>query len=127
MPTRRIDQFDYDELGGIRNRRLFASFENLGGLPDGSTVDSEGCLWNAVWGGGKVVRFAPDGRLDREIKLPVTNPTCVAFGGEDLNVLFVTSAWFGLTDSQRESEPFAGSLFAVEPGVRGRPEHRYAG
>jgi L-arabinonolactonase len=128
MPTRRIDQFDYDSTEGrIRNRRLFASFDTEPGLPDGSAVDCEGCLWNAVWGGGKIVRFTPNGRLDREIELPVTNPTCVAFGGKDLDVLFVTTAWFGLTASQRSQEPLAGSLFAIEPGVRGLPESRYAG
>jgi L-arabinonolactonase len=128
MPTRRIDKFDYDvERGTISNRQPFALFETGRGLPDGSTVDSEGCLWNAVWGGGKIVRFTPDGRLDREIRLPVTNPTCLAFGAKDLDVLFVTSAWFGLTEEQHDQEPLAGSLFAVEPGVRGLPESRYAG
>ena len=70
---------------------------------------------------------SPTARLDREILLPVTNPTCVAFGGENLDVLFVTTAWFGLTEVQRKREPQAGSLFAFKPGVQGLPENRYAG
>jgi L-arabinonolactonase len=128
MPTRRIDQFDYDVAHGtISNRRIFVSFENRDGPADGSVVDCEGCLWNAEWGSGKIVRFTPDGQLDREITLPVTNPTCVAFGGKNLDVLFVTTAWFGLTEAQREKEPQAGSLFAFKPGVQGLPENRYAG
>ena len=128
MATRRIDEFDYDiEHGTGSNRRLFASFEKEAGLPDGSVVDAEGYLWNAVWGGGKLLRFTPDGELDREVRLPVTNPTCVTFGGPNLDVLFVTTAWFGLTEEQRNAEPLAGALFAFTPGVRGRPENRYAG
>lgn len=128
MPTRRIDAFDYDiENGTVSNRRPFVSFDKELGLPDGSAVDAEGCLWNAEWGGGKLLRFRPNGQLDREVLLPVTNPTCVAFGGPDLDTLFVTTAWFGLTDEQRNAEPLAGSLFAFAPGVRGRPENRYAG
>jgi L-arabinonolactonase len=128
MPTRRIDAFDYDiEKGTMSNRRPFVSFDKEPGLPDGSAVDAEGCLWNAEWGGGKLRRFRPNGQLDREVPLPVTNPTCVAFGGPDLDTLFVTTAWFGLTDEQRKAEPLAGSLFAFAPGVRGRLENRYAG
>lgn len=128
MPTRCIDRFDYDvERGTIGNRRLFASFEKESDLADGSAVDCQRCVSNAEWDGGKIVRFTLGGRLDRGHRLPVTTPTCVAFGGKNLDVLFVTTAWFGLTETQRKGEPLAGSLFAFEPGVWGRPEHRYAG
>lgn len=128
MPLRRIDAYDYDVANGeISNPRLFASLEGEPGLADGSAVDAEGYLWNAQWGGGKLVRYAPDGTVDRQVALPVTNPTCLAFGGPDLDVLFITSAWFGLDDARRAAEPLAGSLFAFRPGVRGLPEHRFTG
>lgn len=128
MPTRRIDQFDYDPAtGAASNRRVFADLSKEPGLADGSTVDAEGYLWNAQWGGSKVVRYAPDGSVDREIELPVSNPTCLCFGGPDLDVLFITSAWFGLDEVARAREVQAGGIFALKPGVKGLPEHRYAG
>ena len=128
MPTRRVDAFDYDvQTGEIRNRRPFASLADQPGSADCSTVDAEGCLWNAQWGGGKIVRYRPNGRVDHEIPLPVSNPSCLAFGGAELDILFVTSAWFTLSPEERRREPHAGSLFALRPGVHGRPECRYAG
>ena len=74
-----------------------------------------------------MVRYAPDGSVDREIELPVSNPTCLCFGGPDLDVLFITSAWFGLDEVARAREVQAGGIFALKPGVKGLPEHRYAG
>jgi L-arabinonolactonase len=128
MPTKRIDAFDYDlRTGRVSNRRTFASLADEPGLPDGSAIDAEGFLWNAQWRGSKVVRYRPDGLVDSEFSLPVSNPTCVAFGGPDLDVLYVTSAWFDLTQEERALQPHAGSLFALKPGVRGRPEFRYLG
>jgi L-arabinonolactonase len=128
MPTRRIDAFDYDlASGGVSNRRVFVSLADEPGLADGSIVDAEGCLWNAQWQGSKLVRYRPDGTVEREVALPVSNPTCMAFGGPDLDILFVTTAWFTLTPEQRAAEPLAGNLFAFRPGVRGRKEARYAG
>jgi L-arabinonolactonase len=128
MPSRRIDQFDYDPAtGAVGNRRIFADLSSEPGLADGSTVDAEGYLWNAQWGGSKVVRYAPDGSVDREVELPVSNPTCLCFGGPDLDVLFITSAWFGLDEVARAREVQAGGIFALRPGVKGLPEHRYAG
>ena len=128
MPSRRIDAFDYDvATGAVDQKRLFADLSKEPGLPDGSAVDAEGFVWNAQWGGNKLVRYARDGSVDREVALPVTNPTCVAFGGEDMDVLFVTSAWFGLSEEQRKREPEAGGLFAFKPGVRGCAESRYLG
>jgi L-arabinonolactonase len=128
MPSRRIEAFDYDvATGQVANRRIFADLSGEPGLADGSIVDAEGGLWNAQWGGGKIVRYTPDGSVDREVALPVSNPTCLTFGGADLDVLFITSAWFGLSDAQRAAEPHAGSIFAFRPGVKGRLEGRYAG
>jgi len=126
MPSRRIDAFDYDTASGdLSNQRVFADLAKEPGSADGSIVDAEGCLWNAQWRGSKLVRYCPDGTIDREVPLPVSNPTCLTFGGEDLDILFVTSAWFTLTDEERAQEPHAGSLFAFRPGVRGRCEFRY--
>lgn len=128
MPSRRIDAFDYDAAAGsIANRRTFASLKEEPGLADGSVVDADGCLWNAQWGGAKIVRYAPTGAVDREIPLPTSNPTCLAFGGPDLDILFVTTARFGLDAGTRAAQPQAGDLFAFRPGVRGRPENRYVG
>jgi len=128
MPTRRIDRLDYDPAtGSASGRRPFADLSGEPGLADGSTVDAEGYLWNAQWGGGKVVRYAPDGSVDREVALPVSNPTCLCFGGPDLDTLFITTAWFGLGAASRAAETQAGGIFALKPGVKGLPEHRYAG
>lgn len=128
MPTRRIDAFDYDVASGTAaNRRLFADLSREPGFADGSTVDAEGYLWNAQWGGRKVVRYAPDGKVDREIALPIDNPTCLTFGGPDLDILFITSAWFGIDEAARSEQVHAGSIFALRPGVRGRIESRFAG
>ena len=106
---------------------MFVDLSAEPGLPDGSVVDADGCLWNAQWQGSKLVRYRPDGSVEREVALPVSNPTCLAFGGPELDVLFVTSAWFTLDEAQRRRQPHAGSVFAFRPGVRGRPECRYAG
>ena len=128
MPSRKIEAFDYDiATGTVCNRRLFADLGNEAGLADGSTVDAEGYLWNAQWGGGKIVRYSPQGAVDREIFLPVENPTCLTFGGAELDILFVTTAWFGLDEERRRKQPHAGSLFALRPGVRGFRENRYGG
>lgn len=128
MPSRRIDAFDYDAMSGtVANRRIFALLRAGPGLADGSVVDTEGYLWNAQWGGAKVVRYAPTGAVDREFPLPTSNPTCLAFGGSDLDILFITTARFGLDTETRSAQPQAGNLFAFRPGVRGLPETRYVG
>ncbi|KHQ50128.1 MULTISPECIES: SMP-30/gluconolactonase/LRE family protein [Mameliella] len=126
MPTGKILAYDYDPDGAPGAHRIIADLSDQPGLADGSTVDAEGCIWNAQWGGGKLVRYTPDGQVEREIALPVTNPTCVGFGGEDLSTLFITSASFMLNEAQRASEPDAGSLFAVNVLVGGLPEPRFA-
>jgi sugar lactone lactonase YvrE len=87
--------------------------------PDGSAVDAEGFLWNAQWGGGRIVRYAPDGRVDRIVDLPVERPTSCAFGGPELTTLYVTSASEGLGAEARAAQPLAGGLFAFDAGVKG--------
>jgi sugar lactone lactonase YvrE len=92
------------------------------GVPDGAVVDAEGFVWNARWGGASVIRFAPDGRVDRVIELPTSRVTCPAFGGPGLTTLYITTARDGLTPEELEAEPLAGGIFAVEAGVAGQPE-----
>jgi L-arabinonolactonase len=126
--TRTIFSFDFDlDSGGLHNQRIFVRLPEGAGVPDGATVDAEGFLWSATFDGGCVTRYAPDGRTDRVIKVPVQRPTSCIFGGEDLSILYVTSASMGLTERQRIDAPLAGGLFAVDAGVRGLPEPRFAG
>jgi sugar lactone lactonase YvrE len=96
-----------------------------GAYPDGAAVDVDGCIWSAHWGAGRVVRYTPDGRIDRSIELPVCQPTCVCFGGPDLDVLCVSSAREGLSAATLESEPHAGAVLLYRPGVQGLPEPEY--
>jgi L-arabinonolactonase len=119
--------FDYDpQTGSLGSRRTFCSFDDQPGLPDGSIIDVEGYLWNAQWNGARVVRYDPDGNVDRILETPCLNPTCPAFGGKNLDTLFITSARNPGSLQQIEAQPQAGGLFAVEPGVRGLPESRFS-
>ena len=113
--------------GAIANRRVFADHKDQPGNPDGSTIDAEGFLWNAQWDGWRLVRFAPDGRVDRVVPLPVQKPTSCMFGGPDLGTLYVTSAIWDLEGEALARQPWAGGLLALDVGVRGLPEPRFAG
>lgn len=126
---RRIDVFDLDlATGTLANRRRFAEMAEGEGVPDGLTVDAEGCVWVALWDGWRVARFDPRGRLDRVVSLPVPRPTSVAFGGPDLSTLYVTSARVRLSAAELAEAPLSGSVFAVETeGVHGLPEPDFAG
>lgn len=128
-PTRRVDRFDFDlGTGNIRNRRSLVDLPPGPGVPDGLTVDSEGCIWVALYGGGRVERYTPGGRLDTIVEIPgaerVTSP---GFGGPGLDLLFVTTASEGLDAAARRSQPNAGAIFAVSPGVGGLSTSMYAG
>lgn len=119
-PDREIVAFDYDTASGaVSNRRLHASFVDEPGLPDGSCVDAEGGVWNAQWEGHRVVRVAPNGTIDRVIEMPVWKPTCCAFGGADLNTLFITTSRLMSNEETLTREPESGGLFAFKPGVCG--------
>jgi sugar lactone lactonase YvrE len=121
-----IYRYDFDLANGaIANRRVFATPAQ--GLPDGACVDREGFLWSAQFDAGQVVRYAPDGRLDRTIELPVSRPTACTFGGADLGTLFVTTARLRLSEAERAAQPDAGGLLAIEVGVTGLPEPEFAG
>ena len=118
--------FDFDLYDGtIYNKRLFADYSATGDRPDGACVDVDGGLWTAFFSGGRVVRYRPDGRIDRVIPLPVTNPTCLCFGGRDFKTLFVTTARKFLDQQQLDAEPQAGHLLAIRGIAQGLPEHRF--
>ncbi|QIO34044.1 SMP-30/gluconolactonase/LRE family protein [Bradyrhizobium sp. 1(2017)] len=118
-------KFDFDlDDGVIRNRRLFADYGASKERPDGASVDVDGGLWTAFFSGGRVARYRPDGQIDKVIPLPVTNPTCLCFGGRDLKTLFVTTARKFLDRQQLGIEPQAGHLLAIHGVAQGLPEHR---
>jgi sugar lactone lactonase YvrE len=126
-PNRLVEAFSFTmKTGDIADRRVAVRIAAGAGGPDGMTIDAEGGLWVALWDGAAVHRYI-DGRLDRVIALPVTRPTSCAFGGPDMDELFVTSAWTGLTPAERAAQPLAGSLFRVRPGVHGDAPTMYAG
>ena len=120
-----IYAYDYDiERGTVSNRRPFASTAELGGIPDGATVDAEGHVWSAICEGAKLVRFRPDGSIERMIDMPVKLPGSVMFGGAGLDLLYVPTlspAFLG-----RPADPLDGSTFVIEDlGIRGLPEPRF--
>ncbi len=127
-PSRRIYAYDFDLASGfVSNRRVFVEVEAGHGGPDGLTVDAEGGVWSVQFDRWCIHRYAPDGRLERIVKLPVQRPTSVMFGGPDLSTLYVTTATMDLDAGALESQPLAGSLLACQPGVKGLPETRFAG
>lgn len=124
----RIMAYDFDlSEGQVSNERIIVGADDLRGRPDGSTVDSEGFLWNAEFAGGRVVRRSPDGQIDRVIALPVTQPTSCSFGGPDLDILYITTGIQRLTEEEVAAQPLIGSLFAAHVGVKGLPEPEYRG
>lgn len=127
-PQRRIWTYAYDIGNGTAHSpHLLADFSGEPGLPDGSCVDADGCVWNAEWEGSRVVRIDARGHIDRIIDVPVLKPTCCAFGGPDLDTLYITSSRMGCTEKQLSEQPLAGALFAVKPGVRGIEDAPFAG
>ena len=126
--TQRVAEFSYDlSTGELGEQRVFAEIDATDGLPDGLTVDAEGGVWVCLFGGGLIRRYLPDGQLDREIELPLTNPTCPAFGGDDLRTLYITTARHRLTAEQLIREPLAGAVLHLDAGVAGFPPYRFAG
>ena len=109
--------FDLDRDGNATNRRVFATYRDDEGYPDGMTVDAEACLWVAFWDGWCVRRYLPTGECVGKIELPVARPTSCAFGGPGLDRLFITSASIGLNQAARAAQPQAGGLFMATPGV----------
>jgi sugar lactone lactonase YvrE len=121
-----VDAFDYGvATGAISNRRVLVEIDESDGVPDGLTVDAEGMIWVAIWGGWCVRRYMPDGHLLQEVGIPVSQTSSCSFAGEDLSTMYVTSARGGLSNEQLAREPHAGGLYAFTPGIRGRPAFRF--
>lgn len=120
--------WDLDKQSGdISNQRIFIAMDGREGRPDGAAIDSEGYYWICHVGAWHVARYAPSGQIDRVIGLPVQRPTMCAFGGKNLDVLYVTSATYPLSETALAKQPLAGSLFAIDVGVRGVPEPFFGG
>ena len=121
--------FDFDRTSGtVRNKRPYVQTSaESDGRPDGLCVDSKGYVWSARVGAGAVARFAPDGKLDRRIEVPVSRPTSVMLGGDDLRTLFISTASRTLSEEQLKAQPLAGAMLAVRVDVPGLPELDYAG
>ncbi len=128
-PLQRVDAFDYDDAtGAIANRRTVISILPGNGCPDGSTLDAEGMLWIAMYEGWAVTRWNPrTGELLRTLRLPVARVTSCAFGGPELDTLFITSARENFSKEQMAAQPLAGCLFRVKPGTRGVPAFAFQG
>lgn len=114
-----VDAFDFDvQAGEMSNRRRAVEIPSDDGMPDGMTLDADGYLWVALWGGSAVRRYAPNGDVDTVVQLPVAQVTACTFGGADLDELYITTAAQGLSDTDAAAQPSAGGLFRVRPGER---------
>jgi sugar lactone lactonase YvrE len=123
--SRLIWMYDYDrDVGTPRNRRVFVDMNLHPGRPDGAAVDADGCYWTCANDAGRLLRFTPAGALDRSIELPVRKPSMCAFGGKNLDTLYVTSIR-PKTEAELTDQPLAGAVFALRPGVRGLPEPEF--
>jgi sugar lactone lactonase YvrE len=124
---RRVYAFDVGSDGALANKREFARIEEPGEYPDGPVVDSAGNVWLAMFGGWGVRVYSPQGKLLHRIALPVAQCTKVAFGGEDLRTLYITTASVGLSSEELSRQPLAGGLFRTRVDVAGRAQYRFAG
>ncbi len=128
-PTMKVRAYHFDlDAGKISEERVVVEYPEGVGRPDGMTVDAEGMLWTAHWDGGRISRWDPaTGKVLATVTVPADRVTCCTFGGEQLDVLFITTARHGLNEAQLAQQPHAGGLFAVQPGVSGMPANRFAG
>ncbi len=124
-----IYAYDYDAVQGTAsNQRIFARLREGHSSPDGCVLDAQGGLWVVEVGAGRLVRYNPDGTIERRLDVPVTRPTALAFGGPDMATLFMTSMHYDLTEAQQQAQPDAGRLFAITgTGVSGIPRPLYRG
>jgi sugar lactone lactonase YvrE len=123
-----IARYDFDEdTAAWSNPTTFVRLHEGEGFPDGLTVDSDGCVWLAVWDGAEVRRYSPDGRVDRVLKVPAPRVTSCGFGGPHMEDLYITTARVGLSATQLEEFPLSGSLFAVGTGTSGSARNTFAG
>jgi sugar lactone lactonase YvrE len=128
-PTRAVQAFDYNDLTGeLSNRRIAVRIPQDMGAPDGMTIDNEGKLWIALWGGFAVARFDPaSGDLMQKISVPAPNVSSCAFGGENLETLYITTAREWMQPAKIDEFPMSGGLFSVKPGVVGVPAFFFKG
>lgn len=127
-PEPRIRVFGFDPVTGSLSRaRDLVTFPAGKAIPDGLVVDASGCLWVALWGGGAVHRYSPGGELLAALPVPVSQPTCPAFGGPGLAELYVTTAWQGIGEQERAGQPLAGHLLRLRPGIHGQRAPVFAG
>lgn len=124
-PDREVLAFNYGDT--LSDRRVLASFADEPGLPDGSCVDAEGGVWNAEWEGSRVVRVNPEGKIDTIVDVPVWKPTCCAFGGPDLDILYITTSRLMSGEAALAREPHSGGVFAIKPGVKGLQDSLFCG
>jgi len=120
--TRRlVYAFDCGPNGSLSNKRVFVEIEKDAGFPDGTTVDAEGCVWVALWDGWAVRRYSPGAELLSTVPFPCARVTKIAFGGPDNCMVYVTTAWEGLSATERDAQPLAGDLFGFRAAVPGLP------
>lgn len=126
-PTMRVDAFDYDAARGeLGNRRHVIRIPDGEGVPDGMTVDAEGMVWVAHWGGARITRWNPEtGAQLAAVPVPAAHTTSLCFGGPSYRELYVTTARSGMKEEQLERQPHAGGVFRVKPGVAGMPTRRF--
>jgi len=121
---REIYAYRYDRAtGNLSNRRVFIRVPDTEGLPDGLTVDAEGFIWSAQWGGAQVVRYDPDGKVERRVPIPVRLVSSVAFGGNELRTLFITSASETIHETSSLSNLDGGKVYFLQSEVQGKPEY----
>jgi sugar lactone lactonase YvrE len=126
--TSRVDRFDFDlRAGTLSGRRPLVTLPEEGGYPDGMTLDAEGHLWVALFDGWGVQRYSPEGRLEQRIEIPAQQVTSVAFGGPDLDELYITTGQEDFPPGGKRNQPHAGGLFRYRPGVTGRRSNRFTG
>ena len=124
-PSRLIKEYDFHNASGtFGNEKVFTK-ANQGCFPDGSTVDAQGYVWNAQWGSSTVARYSPKGERVLLVQIPTSQPTCVAFGGKHMNLMFVTSAWQDFDKLKKESDPNAGCMFVYETDHQGITESQF--
>lgn len=123
-PTRTILELPLANDGAVMGETSFACVSG-DGYPDGAIVDAQGCLWNAEWGASRLTAYRPDGSISQHVPLPVSQPTCMAFGGPDLDLLFVTSARENLDEAALQQQPDAGKVLVLEQVGRGVPAGRF--
>jgi xylono-1,5-lactonase len=117
--------FDVTPEGALSGKRLFVAIAGSG-YPDGMAVDADGYVWIALFGGGRIERYSPEGKLVDSVLFPCSNVTKLAFGGADLRTVFATTAWKGLSPEQREREPLAGGLFRFRTATPGLTQHEFS-